>query len=182
MGLRTNRIDASVRSRRESPMRGFTLVEALVVMAIVAILTALAVPSFQEFVASRAVNTQISDFSSSLRLARTEAIKRGRPVVICRSNDTQAAAPVCDAGATWNSGWLILQGNNLIRTQARYRDSGGIVSQAGLNSITFTQTGIAPAASETIFTFQPPLPTTHSSYTPLTKKICVSVTGVTRSC
>lgn len=182
MRLRTNRTVASVRGRNESSVRGFTLIEALVVMAIVAILTALAVPSFQVFVAGRAVYTQISDFSSSLRLARTEAIKRGRPVVMCRSNDTQAAAPVCDTGATWNTGWLIMQGDNLIRTQARYRDSGGIVSEAGLDSITFTATGIAPATSEAIFTFQPPLPTTHSSYTSLTKKICVSVTGVTRSC
>ena len=162
--------------------RGFTLVEALVVMAIIAILLAIAMPSFRDFAAARAVDAQISDFAGSLRLARTEAIKRGRAVVMCRTNDPQAASPACAGGADWRDGWLIMQGDNLIRLQSSYRNSGGIVSSAGLSTIAFTPSGIAPASSETTFTFRPPLATADPSYASLTRRICVSVTGVTRPC
>jgi type IV fimbrial biogenesis protein FimT len=162
-------------------MRGFTLVEALVVMSIIAILMSVAVPTFRDFTASRAVAAQVSDFAGALRLARTEAIKRGRPVVMCRTSDPQAAEPACDAGSDWKSGWLVMQGVNLIRLQSAYANSGGIES-AGVATITFRPTGIAPASSEAAFFFRPPLPANSSSYAKLTRKICVSVTGVTRSC
>ena len=163
-------------------MRGFTLVEAMVVMSIIAILMAVAVPTFRDFAASRAVTTHVSDFSGSLRLARTEAIKRGRAVVMCRTSDPQAASPVCDAGDNdWKSGWLIMQGDNLIRLQSAYQNSGGILSP-DVDTITFRPTGIAPATSEAVFTFRPPLPPESPSYTSLTRRICVGVTGVTRTC
>jgi type IV fimbrial biogenesis protein FimT len=163
-------------------LSGFTLIEALVVLSIIAILLAIAMPSFRDFAAARAVNAQISDFAGSLRLARTEAIKRGRPVVMCRTNDPQAAAPSCNSGADWQNGWLIMQGDTLIRLQSGYRNSGGIVSGAGLSAIAFTASGIAPASSETTFTFRPPLAIADPSYASLTRRICVSVTGVTRTC
>jgi type IV fimbrial biogenesis protein FimT len=163
--------------------RGFTLVEAMVVMAIIAILMAIAVPTFRDFTASRAVSAQISDFAGSLRLARTEAIKRGRPVVMCRTSDAQAAVPACSSSAAdWKSGWLIMQGDTLIRLQGSYANSGGIIASGAISTITFRATGIAPATSEASFTFKPPLPTGASSYTALTKKICLGITGVTRSC
>jgi type IV fimbrial biogenesis protein FimT len=162
-------------------IRGFTLVEAMVVMAIIAILMAVAVPTFRDFTASRAVSAQISDFAGSLRLARTEAIKRGRAVVICRTADAQAEEPTCAAGTDWKSGWLIMQGDNLIRLQSSYSNSGGIVSD-GIDSITFRPTGIAPAAGQSKFTFRPPLATSSTSYESITKHLCLSVTGVARSC
>lgn len=160
---------------------GFTLVEAMVVMSIIAILMAVAMPTFRDFAAARAVSAQLSDFAGSLRLARTEAIKRGRAVVMCRTSDPQAADPSCDAGSDWRSGWLVMQGDNLIRLQAGYASSGGIVS-AGVATITFRPTGIAPATSEAVFTFRPPLAAGTASYESLSKRICVGVTGVTRPC
>jgi type IV fimbrial biogenesis protein FimT len=161
--------------------RGFTLVEAMVVMSIIAILMAVAVPTFRDFTASRAVAAQISDFAGALRLARTEAIKRGRNVVVCRTSDPQAATPSCDAGSDWRSGWLVMQGDNLIRLQSSYANSGGIQS-GGVDTITFRPTGIAPAASEATFVFRPPLPTGNASYNSLTRRICIGFTGVTRAC
>jgi type IV fimbrial biogenesis protein FimT len=164
-------------------IRGFTLVEAMVVMAIIAILMAIAVPSFRDFTASRAISAQLSDFAGSLRLARTEAIKRGRPVVMCRSSDPHAAVPACSSsGNDWKSGWLVMQGDTLIRVQSSYVNSGGIVASDGINTITFRATGIAPATSEAEFTFKPLLPAGASSYAALTRKVCLGVTGVTRSC
>ena len=150
-------------------------------MSIIAILMAVAVPTFRDFTASRAVAAQVSDFAGALRLARTEAIKRGRPVVVCRTSDPQAATPDCDAGSDWRSGWLVMQGDTLIRLQSSYANSGGIES-GGVDTITFRPAGIAPATSEATFVFRPPLPTGTASYNSLTHRICVSVTGVTRAC
>ncbi len=153
----------------------------MVVMSIIAILMAVAVPTFRDFTASRAVAAQISDFAGALRLARTEAIKRGRPVVVCRTGDPQAATPACAAGSDWRSGWLVMQGDTLIRLQSSYANSGGIESD-GVDTITFRPTGIAPATSEATFVFRPPLPSGTASYNSLTRRICVGVTGVTRAC
>jgi type IV fimbrial biogenesis protein FimT len=164
-----------------SAIRGFTLVEAMVVMSIVAILMAVAVPTFRDFTASRAVAAQISDFAGTLRLARTEAIKRGRAVIVCRTSDPQATAPSCDDGSDWRSGWLVMQADNLIRLQSSYANSGGIES-AGVATITFRPTGIAPATSEAVFIFRPPLPSGTAAWTSLSRRICVGVTGVTRPC
>lgn len=169
------------RPRGGTSSRGFTLVEAMVVMSIIAILMAVAVPTFRDFTASRAVAAQISDFAGALRLARTEAIKRGRPVVVCRTADPQAATPACNAGNDWRSGWLVMQGDTLVRLQSSYANSGGIES-GGVDMITFRPTGIAPATSEATFVFRPPLPSGTASYNSLTRRICVGVTGVTRAC
>ena len=79
--------------------RGFTIIEALVVVAILGIFASLAAPSMADLLASTAVRGASSDFYASLAAARSEAIKRR-----CRS----AVAPI---GATWNTGWTVKSGD-----------------------------------------------------------------------
>ncbi|MBF1235961.1 MAG: GspH/FimT family pseudopilin, partial [Lautropia mirabilis] len=62
---------------------GFTLQEMLVVMAIMGIVAAMAAPSFRDFAIQRSIAAQITDLTSALRLARSEALKRGREVSLC---------------------------------------------------------------------------------------------------
>ncbi len=74
--------------------RGFTLVELLVVMTIGAILVAAAVPSFSWFIASLADRrTPLTPMVAAFELARSEAIRRGTVVSVCRSLDPYAAEP-----------------------------------------------------------------------------------------
>ncbi|MFX7898796.1 prepilin-type N-terminal cleavage/methylation domain-containing protein, partial [Acinetobacter baumannii] len=60
--------------------RGFTLIELLAVVTILAILLAVAIPSFAPMLSSNRLFAVQTEVMSSLALARSEAAKRGMPV------------------------------------------------------------------------------------------------------
>jgi type IV fimbrial biogenesis protein FimT len=92
-----------------SPFRGrpgFTLVELLVTISIVAILLALAIPSMDDAALNGKLRSQANAFLSTLHIARSEAIKRNGRVVVCKSAD--GAACVADGtGSGWEQGWIV---------------------------------------------------------------------------
>lgn len=87
--------------------RGFTLVELLVVLGVGSILLAIAVPGYAYLVGTSRVAAVTNDFVTVLHLARSESIKRGIRVTVCKTNDATAAAPACDVGAVWEQGWIV---------------------------------------------------------------------------
>ena len=82
---------------------GFTLVELLISIVLLAILLALAVPSFQSFVKNNRVTAQTNGLVSAIQMARSEALKRGTNSVICASDDGET----CTGNGTWASGWIV---------------------------------------------------------------------------
>jgi type IV fimbrial biogenesis protein FimT len=82
--------------------RGFTLVELIITMAIAAILTTVAVPSFTETIKRNRLATKTNLLVGSLGLARSEAIKRGQRVNVCVSSNQTG----CTGGTNWAQGWL----------------------------------------------------------------------------
>lgn len=137
---------------------GFTLVETLVVVAIIGIMSAYALPSFLQSMNRATTTSQASAFASAIRVARTEAIRRGRMVTLCRSTNPEAAAPACAVGAGgatgWMSGWVIFEdsaaargviepGETVISVQAPFTGSGGFVDQSnGTSFISFSSNGM----------------------------------------
>lgn len=116
--------------------RGFTIVELMIVVAIVAILAALAGPSFRELMAMMRVKTAATDIHLSLMRARSEAIKRNTNVTIAT------------ASGGWTAGWAISDGTTTVENHGAI--SGGAVSISGVSPITYSPNGRAAAATTPI--------------------------------
>jgi type IV fimbrial biogenesis protein FimT len=86
---------------------GFTLVELMIVVAIVGILAAIGAPSFQDMLNQTRASGLANELAASLNLARSEAIKRGTQVSVCKSGNITAASPTCSTAANWQNGWLV---------------------------------------------------------------------------
>ena len=84
---------------------GFTLVELVVTLTVLGILTGIAVPQFTEFLRNSRRAATINELVASLTLARSEAVRRGVQVVVCKAVDDTAC--VSGAGDTWQAGWLV---------------------------------------------------------------------------
>lgn len=86
--------------------RGFTAVELMVVIAIMAVLAALAAPSFKPLIEKWRVNDAREAMSSALFLVRSEAIKRGGNVVL-EKTELGADCPHASTTQEWSCGWFV---------------------------------------------------------------------------
>lgn len=88
---------------------GFTIIELLVTISIGAILLGIAMPGMQTFVLNNRSSVHTESMVSSLRLARSEAIKRNAWVVMCKKN---AGSTNCVTSGDWTQGWIVFVDNN----------------------------------------------------------------------
>ena len=83
---------------------GFTLIELLVTIALAAILLTLAVPSFQSTIRTNQLAAFTNEFVGSLQLARSEAVRRGVRVTVCKSADGANCIANLDG---FEQGWIV---------------------------------------------------------------------------
>ncbi len=81
---------------------GFTLIELMVTLTVAAILLGVGVPSFRDLLGSRKVGAAANGFLAALRLARSEAIRRGRRVDLVPAG----------GGSDWREGWVVFVDEN----------------------------------------------------------------------
>jgi type IV fimbrial biogenesis protein FimT len=124
--------------------RGFTLIEAMVAIAVMLVLMAIAVPSFRDASHRSQLRTATNDLVTSAHFARSEAIKRNAPVTMCMSSD----GVNCAASGSWEQGWIIRSDVTLRRQSAK--PSGVRITAAGIINLTFQPTGVD--ATSAVFT------------------------------
>ena len=131
---------------------GFTLVELMITLAVLVVLLAVAVPSMQEFTAHNQLAATKSNFASAVALARTEAAKRGRVVVL------QALGSGPEGNEVAN-GWEIAvddDGNGAVATtETRVRKNAVMLEKiklGGATQVAFRATGALVGTTEQVYT------------------------------
>ncbi|MGI5309100.1 GspH/FimT family pseudopilin [Rheinheimera sp. WS51] len=125
-------------NKKHKKQQGFTLIEMMVTVAVIAITLAIAVPSFTSLINGNRLTGQANEILAALILARTEAIKQNQVMVLCHSSDATNCSAAPSTG--WK-GWLVM------------REGGGIVianGQINANRITTLASLSLSSASDSI--------------------------------
>lgn len=94
--------------------RGFTLVELMISIAVLAVLLGIAAPSFRSMTATSELRSVSSELITTLAQARSEAIKRGGRVTVCMTADGTTCSSA--TSTAWENGWIMFTDD--IRTGA----------------------------------------------------------------
>jgi type IV fimbrial biogenesis protein FimT len=119
-----------------SKARGFTLIELLVAVGVVAVLMAVAVPSFSTSRLNGQLRASANGLVASANLARSEAIKRGANIRMCVSSNGTS----CGTG-NWRQGWIILSGTEVLHRQPPIPAEFRITAAGGTTTFDFLPTG-----------------------------------------
>ena len=131
--------------------RGFTLLEVLFAIAIIAVLTGSSVPAFRELRRNAARTREVNQFVQAVHLARGEALKRNGVVSLCPSRDGLWCAA---DGTPWNTGWILFANQDrdspaardadedLLHVYSAWREGRIVANRATLSFRAFGQSGV----------------------------------------
>lgn len=85
--------------------RGFSLMELVVVLAIIAIMASIGIPSFNSVIRSTKLATVVNEFIGTLNFARSEAVKRNQRIVVRKNENCTTKTNIVDCD--WEDGWII---------------------------------------------------------------------------
>lgn len=128
---------------------GFTLIEMLTTMSVLAVLLAVAAPGLASLTTANSLVATQSQLSAALMLARSEAIKRGVQVGVA------AIAPV--SGVEFNGGWVVFldangngqydAGETVVRQQAALSHDVRVSTASGATALAFTPRGFLASST-----------------------------------
>lgn len=97
-------------------VKGFTLLELIVTLSILAIVMALAFPSFSSLLIKQKIKSKRDELMSAFQYARTEAVTQNRSVSICASTNSWSNSPTCSGNTDWSTGWIVFYDTSLSTT------------------------------------------------------------------
>lgn len=162
-------------SRRQD---GFTLIEGITTLSLSALVLSLGIPSMQHLIAASRITSEANLLTAHLHLARSEAVKRRLPAVLCPSKDGNQ----CMGSQDWGQGYMVFidadndsrfdAGESVLRHHAM---AASLDIDAGKRkTVKFQATGWAPGSNLTIT-----LCDGHDRAAP--KAVIVARTGRTRT-
>jgi type IV fimbrial biogenesis protein FimT len=120
-------------------VKGFTLIELMVTIAVLAIIVTIAIPSFQDIIERNRVVTQANNILSAVQLARSEAVKRGETITLTA------------AGGDFTGGWCVhADGACNVGTRIRaFEATTGLVFTGSDSSVAFSARGVRTPQTNT---------------------------------
>ena len=141
-----------------------TLVELLVALAVIGILAAIATPTLRDAILNARMVSMVNDTMADLNIARSEAVKRNAPIVLCPSANRSTCA-----GTDWRTGWIVFHdlnadGIRAVPAEELIKASPAIPNTnpnaltvvrggAPVSSITYGPSGGITVAQQIVFTF-----------------------------
>jgi type IV fimbrial biogenesis protein FimT len=146
-----------IRHPIRSASAGFTLIELMITVVVMAVLLGIGVPSFVDTIRNNRLASASNEFITALTMARSEASKRGIQVSVC-IRDTEDK---CATGTTdWSSGWLVftddlapagqIDGPTDVVLLSSATRQASVSMTGGANSITFTPFGALATQTITV--------------------------------
>lgn len=134
--------------------KGFTLLELIIVLAILAIFITMAAPAWGNFMSSQHHNIAVNKLLNAFRFTRSEAIKSGQRITVCTRNGPSLEC----GGSSWSDGWLIFTdlNNNGVRESGEailkqydplYRQVVATGNRSVKSYISYTPMGVTRRAS-----------------------------------
>jgi len=152
--------------RQSEPLchaRGVTIIESMVTIAALAILLGIAAPSFQSQWQKWQRDSAVKTFKAHLRLARAEALRTGRRVVVCNSKDAASCAPSTEKD--WRHGWIVFiddndnnqlnKGESIVATASAQTGLQSMLARNNIRRFVFKPNGLMASGMTTV-TVQPP--------------------------
>jgi len=84
-------------------LHGLTLWELLCALSIAAVALTAGVPAFHSFLLDARLTADVNGWVLAVQIARSEAAKRGRPVIVCKTDDTLRCG---DSAQPVDAGWM----------------------------------------------------------------------------
>lgn len=138
---------------------GFTLVELLVTVVVLAIVAVIAVPSLRSFSINNQVAAARSSFAAAIALAHSEAARQGQPVALaaCAPGVSAEACLPGPSGNEWSPGWRVRLASDSDSSTLRQADalSNEVKLSGDVTSISFSTTGAVQPPALHVFTVCP---------------------------